>query len=448
MKAHILGVLLCMIFIVSTSWAENIKVACVGNSITYGANIVNREKNCYPAQLQALLGEEYEVRNFGINGTTALHKGDHPYIKTEAYKQSLAFAPNVVFIKLGTNDSKPQNIKYKSEFESDYIQLIRDYKALPSHPRVILLGPLRCFLGSDSGIREKVIQEELLPVIRKIVAKENVEYIDMHNAVCTEFKEVLMPDRLHPSSIGAGRIAKKLALYLNPELEYVNPCTYAIPGSEYRSAAGWTKGSDWHKVSEEITEILSHQELDILFLGNSITQNMGGNRKLVTYKPGKAAFDKAFKGMKWESAGISGDRTEHLIWRLRNGHYGTCKAKYAVITIGVNNIGEGHCPADIAEGICQVVEEAKRELPNTELILMGLLPTGYEKDHPKRVKCDAIHSILAQKEWGDVVYVNPTSWFVNKDGTLKKECYISDCLHLNEKGYEVWGEHLKTYLMK
>lgn len=86
-----------------------VRVACVGNSITFGAGIPNREANAYPAQLQAYLGDGYEVRNFGVSATTASPRGDHPYTATEAYRASLDFAPDIVLLKMGTNDTKPQN---------------------------------------------------------------------------------------------------------------------------------------------------------------------------------------------------------------------------------------------------------------------------------------------------------------------------------------------------
>ena len=86
-----------------------IRVACVGNSITYGAGIPNRDANSYPAQLQAYLGDGYEVRNFGVSGTTASPQGDHPYTATAAWRASRDFAPDVVLLKMGTNDTKPQN---------------------------------------------------------------------------------------------------------------------------------------------------------------------------------------------------------------------------------------------------------------------------------------------------------------------------------------------------
>ena len=81
------------------------KIACIGNSITYGLKIQNRERNAYPAQLQEILGKTYEVRNFGINSRTLLQKGDKPYIAEQLYQKALAFDPDLRFINLGSNDS-------------------------------------------------------------------------------------------------------------------------------------------------------------------------------------------------------------------------------------------------------------------------------------------------------------------------------------------------------
>lgn len=428
-------------------FGQKIKVACVGNSITYGANIVNREKNSYPAQLQVYLGDGYEVRNFGHNGATALHKGDYPYVQTEAYKQALAYCPDIVFIKLGTNDSKPQNICYQKEFKTDYRKLVRDFKKLPSKPRIILLSPVRCFLAETAAIKDKVIQEELKPLIQEVARKEKVECIDLYDLMGTEYDESLMPDRLHPSSIGAGRIAQRLYEYLKPDSYDPNPCTHPICGNEYRSGAGWKAGADWHAVSEEITQILSSRKLDILFLGNSITQGFGGNRQLVTYKPGKAAADSCFKNMQWESAGISGDRTETLLWRVQNGAYGKAKPRFVVVTIGVNNIVAGHQASDIAAGIRKVALAAREQFPQSKILLLGLLPVGLEKDSDRRQQYDQIHKILKQQNWENIQYVDPTHWFTDADGRLKEGLYGGDHLHLLPKGYEVWCRHIKEVLL-
>lgn len=427
-------------------FGQKVKVACIGNSITYGAGIVNREKNSYPAQLQVYLGDKYEVRNFGSNGATTLHKGDYPYIQTEAYKQAIAYCPDIVFIKLGTNDSKPQNICHQKEFEADYRKLVRDFKKLPSKPRIILLLPVRCFLAETEAIKDKLIQEELVPLIKKVARKEKVECIDLYDVVGIEYEGSLMPDRLHPSSIGAGRIARRLYDYLKPEQYDPNPCTHPICGNEYRSGAGWKEGADWHAVSEEITQIVSSKKLDILFLGNSITQGFGGNRQLVTYKPGKAAADSCFKNMQWESAGISGDRTETLLWRVQNGVYGKANPRFVVVTIGVNNVIAGHKASDIAAGIRKVALAAKEQFPHSKILLLGLLPVGLEKDSDRRQQYDQIHKILKQQNWGNIQYVDPTSWFTDADGRLKEELYGGDHLHLTTKGYEVWCRYIKEVL--
>ena len=100
-----------------TSWLRSfkvphkdaIRVACIGNSITYGARIKNRDRDSYPAVLSRMLGEAYWVKNFGVSARTLLNKGDNPYMNEKAYQDALAFNPNIVVIKLGTNDSKSFN---------------------------------------------------------------------------------------------------------------------------------------------------------------------------------------------------------------------------------------------------------------------------------------------------------------------------------------------------
>lgn len=86
-----------------------IRIACVGDSITYGAGIEERAKNSYPAQLQNLLGDRYQVENFGVSGRTLLKQGDKPYWDEPAYQNALKLKPDMVIIKLGTNDVKPLN---------------------------------------------------------------------------------------------------------------------------------------------------------------------------------------------------------------------------------------------------------------------------------------------------------------------------------------------------
>ncbi len=140
-------------------WAEKVKVACVGDSITYGAGVEGREKNCYPAVLGGILGDKYDVRNFGVNGATLLKKGDGPWWKTGAFKSATEFVPDIVIIKLGSNDTKPQNWKHKDEFEADYKALIEHFKGLASKPKIYVALPVPA-LKENFGINEKGVLEQ------------------------------------------------------------------------------------------------------------------------------------------------------------------------------------------------------------------------------------------------------------------------------------------------
>ena len=214
MKHSILVLLSFFLCLPGVRAAGPVKVACIGNSITYGAFIPDREKNCYPAQLQAYLGEDYDVRNFGVSGTTLLSKGDHPYVKTREYEESRAFLPDIVLIKLGTNDTKPQNWKYREEFMTDYQRLIDSYRQVESHPRIILLTPVRCFLPQGSSISAEFIEREVRPMVEELAWRNGLEIVNLFNLFGDVWEEHVMPDKLHPSAFGANKMAVKIGEYL------------------------------------------------------------------------------------------------------------------------------------------------------------------------------------------------------------------------------------------
>lgn len=187
---------------------DAIRVACIGNSITDGSGIDMAEVSGYPAQLQKLLGEGYHVKNFGVGARTLLNHGDHPYMKEMAWRDALAFNPQVVIIKLGTNDSKTENWKHKAEFASDYQQMIDALNALPSQPRIILAYPIKAFKDQWT-ITDKVITAEVIPEIEAIASKNGLETLDLHSVI-TDSKYI-QSDGIHPNVQGAGLMAKAVA---------------------------------------------------------------------------------------------------------------------------------------------------------------------------------------------------------------------------------------------
>lgn len=677
------------------------RIACIGNSITYGSGVANRELNSYPAQLQGYLGSEYIVENYGVSATTAMSNGDYPYINTDEYKKSLEFEPNIVFMKFGTNDSKSWNMHGYDNFKTDYTKIINSYKALKTKPRIILITPLRCYLTDEKNIYDPRLREKFVPLIEQIAYENDVEIFDGYSIFGKDYQGELMPDMLHPSSIGAGMMAMNIDRYLESErdinydifdkisggeefnfhgfkgkefkkeglnfkivqpkmankkhswvlrarfwghepqldqkllelgfhvvycdvenlygapiaverwdkfhnimtlnglnekvvlegmsrgglivynwanknskkvsaiyadapvmdlkswpmgegeykgsnvdikqmleaykmssknemllyknnpidhakniakskipiihvvgavddvvpvkenteifakrlrdsgsemkiivknnvghhphslsapeqiLRFIlkaegvnqNYCVKPVRGNEYRSAAGWVEGSEWNSVSQDITATLKSNKVDILMLGNSITQGTANNRKLVTYSLSGDLSDN-FKGLTWESAGISGDRTQNLLWRIQNGEYNSASPKYVTIAIGVNNLLSGGDDINsIYEGILAVTDAALKEFSDSKIILFGLLPTA-ASDSKLKDYYDIQAKLKNVKFNSRVTYVDPTPYFTDSNGRPKKELYSGDMVHLQQMGYKVWADLIYNTISK
>jgi lysophospholipase L1-like esterase/pimeloyl-ACP methyl ester carboxylesterase len=212
-------------------YGSPVKVACIGNSITYGSGIPDRSRDSYPAQLGRFLGDQWIVRNFGVSGRTMLKKGDFPYWNEEAWAEARAFLPDVVVIKLGTNDSKPQNWKYANEFFSDSRAMVRELKSLRSHPVIYLCKPVPAF-GNRWGINDSIIVHGVIPAIEKLAKEEHLQVIDLYSALTG--KGNLFPDQIHPNAEGAGLIARFISKQLSGKDTEVVQAQY--PG----------KKSEWH----------------------------------------------------------------------------------------------------------------------------------------------------------------------------------------------------------
>lgn len=182
-----------------------IKVACVGDSITAGAGVKDPQKK-YPAQLGALLGDGYDVKNFGNSGSTMLDDGDKPYKKQKSFTDALAFAPDIVIIKLGTNDSKPQNWAKKDGFAASTKSLVEAFQKANPKAEIFLCYPVPVVGKGNFGIRDEIVKPEIIPLIKQVAAEMSLHTIDLYSAL--DGKPELIPDRVHPNDEGATLIAK------------------------------------------------------------------------------------------------------------------------------------------------------------------------------------------------------------------------------------------------
>ena len=181
---------------------DAIRVACVGNSITDGHGIELAPQFGYPALLQKALGSDYWVKNFGVGGRTMLNKGDYPYMNEQAWRDAQAFNPDIVIIKLGTNDSKPQNWQYASEFKQDLQQMIKSL----GKAKIFLCTPIPAF-KSSWAINDSVIVNGVIPIQKEVARKNGLQLIDLHTLMAND-EELVQPDGIHPNEKGVAKMAE------------------------------------------------------------------------------------------------------------------------------------------------------------------------------------------------------------------------------------------------
>lgn len=179
--------------------------------------------------------------------------------------------------------------------------------------------------------------------------------------------------------------------------------------------------------------------VEVVFLGDSITQGWGNNK---TWK-------KHFEPLKAANFGISGDQTGHVLWRItEGGELDTITPKVAVLMIGTNNSGRDSAE-QIAEGITLIVKTIQKKTPTTKVLLLGVFPRGEKAGTPIRAKLAEINKTIAKldDEGKTVKYLDIGDRFLDKEGNLSKEI-MPDFLHLSGRGYEIWGEAITPTLQE
>jgi len=207
-QATFVGLIALLIPACNDSHPGLTRVACVGDSITDGGGIADHRNDIYPMVLQRLLGEGYDVRNFGDCGSALMMQSDKPYRREKAYRLALEYRPDVVVILLGTNDSKPWNWQHAADFTSDYVALVHSFQELRSRPRVFLCTPVPAFPGG-MGINDTCIRTEVKPKVEEVGRELNLPVIDLYTNLSG--KPELFSDRVHPNEAGARLIAEVVA---------------------------------------------------------------------------------------------------------------------------------------------------------------------------------------------------------------------------------------------
>jgi lysophospholipase L1-like esterase len=199
--------------------------------------------------------------------------------------------------------------------------------------------------------------------------------------------------------------------------------------------------ANWMKRHEEFVAMAQKGNINVLFLGDSITDAWGGpghNPK----SNGGEIFAKEFEPLKAANFGIGGDRTQHVLWRLENGELEGIHPKVVMLMIGTNNAG-ANTAEQIADGITAIVKEIHKRSPQTKILLLGIFPRG-QKPNPLREKIKQVNEIISKLDDGGktVKYLDIGDKFVQSDGTISRDI-MPDFLHLTQKGYQIWADTVK-----
>ena len=222
----------------------------------------------------------------------------------------------------------------------------------------------------------------------------------------------------------------------------------AMAGSVFGAASATVpapqSGAAWMARHEAFVAERTKGPIDVLFLGDSITDFWRDPAR------GGPVWEKNFGAMKAANFGISADRTQHLLWRIENGEVDGISPKIVVLLIGTNNIGvesdlktSRNTPAEAIAGVTKIVQTLRTKLPQSRILLIGLLPRADEKSPWPAQIAEVNAGLVKLADGRSVRYLDLGPSVVDAKGAVTPEI-MPDLLHLNAKGYEIWADALRA----
>ncbi len=212
-------------------------------------------------------------------------------------------------------------------------------------------------------------------------------------------------------------------------------------GAEKHSAIAPAHRHSWWTLRHwAVNERVKQGNVDMIFIGDSITHSWENN--------GKEVWQKYYGNRKAVNLGFSGDRTQHVLWRLDNGNIDGISPKVAVIMIGTNNSnGDDNTAEEIADGIIAICKKLRAKLPRMKILLLAVFPRA-EKPCPQREKIAKANKTASKIADGKMIhYLDIGPKFLQPDKSILKEI-MPDYLHLTPRGYQIWAEAIEPTIAK
>jgi len=216
-------------------------------------------------------------------------------------------------------------------------------------------------------------------------------------------------------------------------LQAENPAEPTARSKEYP----WMSVATWKQKHEQILKRAKEGNIDLLFLGDSITEGWGGN----------AVWQKHYGTLNAANFGIGGDTTQNVLWRIANAEVDGLSPKVVVLLIGTNNFGlNGDTVDSASKGVAAVMAALRKKLPKSKVLLLGVFPRDEKPKTEARTKIAKLNAEIAKLEdKKSVRYLDVGAKFLAPDGSIPKEI-MPDALHLSEKGYQIWAEAMEPLL--
>lgn len=199
------------------------------------------------------------------------------------------------------------------------------------------------------------------------------------------------------------------------------------------------RDAGWMAAHEKLVKRAQKGAVPLLFVGDSITQRWKRE------DGGREVWKEYYEPLGAVEIGLSGDKTQNILWRLRHGGLGTLQPKITVILAGINNINK-NTPPEIAAGVSEIVKELETRLPATRILVLGVFPKGRLGGTPEREKIKEVNALMAKFDDGKrVCFLDIGEAFLESDGSLKPDV-MPDELHPGPAGYRIWAAAMSPKL--
>ena len=210
------------------------------------------------------------------------------------------------------------------------------------------------------------------------------------------------------------------------------------PPTSTQTAQAYENGVWQLRRHAELNEMARRGDIDLVFLGDSITQYWA--------EAGKEVWNKYYGRRKAANFGIGGDRTQHVLWRIEHGNFDGIHPKAIVLLIGDNNSIHGDTPQEIADGVSAVVQKLRDKIPESKILLLAIFPSGERPESPQRVRAMAANAIFQKVADGRMIrYLDIGDRFTNREGTISRTI-LPDFDHLSPSGYLLWAEAIEPFV--